>query len=558
MSARRCAGLALLVLTLTASARAQVLTDLGGPSGYGDPCPGLEPCDDCSSSRVALAAAFPAGLCLGVGDPSDAGAGPRYGDLFVNNNGNVTLGQPFRSFEPRPLPVAPTPMFAPFWADVDTRADGRPARNGVFCHLSPGRLVVTWSHVGYFPTGRDLDNTFQLVVRADPSCGVGDFDVEFRYGPIAWTSGATSGGDGGLGGAAASAGLDWGNGRDFIEVPGSGTAALLRRFRQEGNTSEGNGVWRWRVRGCDASAGCADAGGRCDTGLPGLCAVGSVRCNAGSPRACVPALLPGAEACDGLDNDCDGRIDDGAGLCPSGQTCLRGRCLARCLPELGCPASASCGPDGFCVEAACATVRCAEGERCVAGRCLRECDDVLCPTGLACRADRCVDPCDGVACPPGRRCEPAAGAGPGLCVAACPCAPCGDAERCVAGRCVEVSCLGVVCDAGEACVGGRCTSRCDGARCPSGERCVAGRCEPPGPDAGTRDAGAVHDASDDAGRSEDVTPRAARPAPGCSCGVKTQRATGAGGLALLAALGVGRRRRRGPGGRYAACSIRRA
>jgi len=35
----------------------------------------------------------------------------------------------------------------------------------------------------------------------------------------------------------------------------------------------------------------------------------------------------GVEVCNGLDDDCDGIIDNGKGLCPSGQVCFKGQCV---------------------------------------------------------------------------------------------------------------------------------------------------------------------------------------------------------------------------------------
>jgi hypothetical protein len=54
-----------------------------------------------------------------------------------------------------------------------------------------------------------------------------------------------------------------------------------------------------------------DAGGACDTGRPGLCAAGTVTCSDGV-LTCVPSAEPAAsdDTCDGLDEDCDGTVDD--------------------------------------------------------------------------------------------------------------------------------------------------------------------------------------------------------------------------------------------------------
>jgi subtilisin family serine protease len=48
----------------------------------------------------------------------------------------------------------------------------------------------------------------------------------------------------------------------------------------------------------------------CDTGEPGVCGAGTLVC-AGGALVCTPDVPPSAEMCDGLDNDCDGVVDDG-------------------------------------------------------------------------------------------------------------------------------------------------------------------------------------------------------------------------------------------------------
>ena len=50
------------------------------------------------------------------------------------------------------------------------------------------------------------------------------------------------------------------------------------------------------------------AGLPCDTGLPGVCGEGVSTCTAGKP-GCIQVGQPSAEVCDGKDNDCDGLVD---------------------------------------------------------------------------------------------------------------------------------------------------------------------------------------------------------------------------------------------------------
>ena len=55
----------------------------------------------------------------------------------------------------------------------------------------------------------------------------------------------------------------------------------------------------------------------CDTGQVGVCIVGTQTCVQGFWDSCVQDVQSSAEACDGLDNDCDGEIDEGD-VCNSG------------------------------------------------------------------------------------------------------------------------------------------------------------------------------------------------------------------------------------------------
>ncbi|MDH5491930.1 MAG: MopE-related protein, partial [Myxococcales bacterium] len=67
--------------------------------------------------------------------------------------------------------------------------------------------------------------------------------------------------------------------------------------------------------------GCGPLTGAMEPLLVGVCAQGRKRCIDGLWSVCVGATYPGDEVCNGLDDDCNGSIDDGAAMiCSSGST----------------------------------------------------------------------------------------------------------------------------------------------------------------------------------------------------------------------------------------------
>ena len=75
---------------------------------------------------------------------------------------------------------------------------------------------------------------------------------------------------------------------------------------------------------------------QCDTSYDGICKFGSQTClQTGKWGACIPNTLPGKEAeqCDGLDNNCNGQVDEGfywkdpntSVNIPVGQKCCTGK-----------------------------------------------------------------------------------------------------------------------------------------------------------------------------------------------------------------------------------------
>jgi hypothetical protein len=102
----------------------------------------------------------------------------------------------------------------------------------------------------------------------------------------------------------------------------------------------------------DEDCALCDVGAPCDTGLPGQCAVGAF-----DPTCqCVPINRPDPEVCDNLDNDCDGRIDEDleqvcgsdVGECRTGiRVCDRGQ-FSICIGEVGPTPELCDGLDNDC------------------------------------------------------------------------------------------------------------------------------------------------------------------------------------------------------------------
>ncbi len=89
------------------------------------------------------------------------------------------------------------------------------------------------------------------------------------------------------------------------------------------------------------------AGANCSTLLPGVCAAGLTTCGAAGAIQCIPDVAPGtiAEVCNGLDDNCDGAVDDGfsvGGTCSVGVggCAKKGSIVCDGLGGAACPAVA--------------------------------------------------------------------------------------------------------------------------------------------------------------------------------------------------------------------------
>ncbi len=246
-------------LSVTGSANAIPLIEAPGDDGvFGTLAMGRN--DDGSSNELAL--------------PFEINFfGNTFNSFFINNNGNVTFNSPDGTLTPEPFPVAGAPRIAPFWGDVDTRC---PSCGEVYVG-SPNAdtAIVTWNNVGFFSEDASLTNNFQMVLRNRSDVAQGNFDIEFRYDRLEWTTGDASNGTGGLGGTPAQAGFDAGIGDGsnngggnegpeevqavsfaatttptvtFFTLPGSRTEAVLNLQNTSNVSPETPGLWSFAIR----------------------------------------------------------------------------------------------------------------------------------------------------------------------------------------------------------------------------------------------------------------------------------------------------------------------
>uniref|UniRef100_A0A7M4ETU3 Sushi, nidogen and EGF-like domain-containing protein 1 n=1 Tax=Crocodylus porosus TaxID=8502 RepID=A0A7M4ETU3_CROPO len=424
--------------------------------------------------------------------------------LYVNNNGIISFLKEVSQFTPVAFPISKDRrVVAAFWADVDNRRAGdvyyRESKDQALLERATKDIgqyfpevpefsaqwvfVATWYRVTFFG-GSSFSpvNTFQIVLITD---GKLSFTI-FNYESITWTTGmhASSGGDfAGLGGIAAQAGFNAGDGKRYFNIPGSRTDDIVD---VEMTTNVGiPGRWVFRIDDAQVQVGgCNNTTSVCLTLRPclngGKCIEDCITGNPSYTCSCLAGFT--GKRCHLDVDECLSHP------CQNGATCINGvnSFSCQCPPgfkgttceneESPCEAKA-CQNGGECQAvngtAACVCQPGYTGEDCEAE--VNECDSNPCLNG-----GRCIDLVDNYSCVcvepfVGQRCETG---GPRV-ASACLSNPCQNE-----GNCLETE-QGYICECPEGYTGPDCRDKLsEDCECRNGGRCLDGNftiCQcPPG------------------------------------------------------------------------------
>ncbi|NWX61505.1 SNED1 protein, partial [Promerops cafer] len=453
--------------------------------------------------------------------------------LYVNNNGIISFLKEVSQFTPVAFPISKDRrVVAAFWADVDNRRAGeiyyresteqpileRASRDiAQYFPEFPGFsaqwvFIATWYRVTFFG-GNSFSpvNTFQIVLITD---GKLSFTI-FNYESITWTTGmhASSGGDfAGLGGIAAQAGFNAGDGKRYFNIPGSRTDDIAD---VEMTTNVGiPGRWVFRIDDAQVQVGgCSNTtsvcltlrpclnGGKCIedciTGNPSYtcsCLAGFTgkRCHvdvdeclshpcqngatclngAGSFTCRCPPGFRGNN-CETAESPCENRVCQNGGSCQvvnrtAACLCQSGYTGVDCQTEVNECESSPCLNGGHCIDLVdnytCVCLEPFVGQRCETDS--SSCEDRSCQNRQTCnyiRPGRYI-----CTCSPGyygNNCQYGGPRVPGACLSH----PCQNA-----GSCLETE-QGYVCECQEGYTGQDCRDQLsEGCECRNGGSCLEG------------------------------------------------------------------------------------
>ncbi|NXM70843.1 SNED1 protein, partial [Serilophus lunatus] len=333
--------------------------------------------------------------------------------LYVNNNGIISFLKEVSQFTPVAFPISKDRrVVAAFWADVDNRRAGdvyyresteQPILDRASKDIAqyfpefPGFsaqwvFIATWYRVTFFG-GSSFSpvNTFQIVLITD---GKLSFTI-FNYESITWTTGmhTSSGGDfAGLGGIAAQAGFNAGDGKRYFNIPGSRTDDIAD---VEMTTNVGiPGRWVFRIDDAQVQVGgCSNTTSVCLTLRPclngGKCIEDCITGNPSYTCSCLAGFT--GKRCHVDVDECLSHP------CQNGATCLNGAGSFTCR----CPPGFR-GNNCETAESPCENRVCQNGGRCQVVNGTAAC---LCQpgyTGVDCQTE--VNECESSPCLNGGNC----------------------------------------------------------------------------------------------------------------------------------------------------------
>ncbi|NWJ01616.1 SNED1 protein, partial [Crypturellus undulatus] len=360
--------------------------------------------------------------------------GAAHSGLYVNNNGIISFLKEVSQFTPVAFPISKDRrVVAAFWADVDNRRAGdvyyRESKDQAILERATRDIaqyfpefpdfsaqwvfIATWYRVTFFG-GSSFSpvNTFQIVLITD---GKLSFTI-FNYESITWTTGmhASSGGDfAGLGGIAAQAGFNAGDGKRYFNIPGSRTDDIAD---VEMTTNVGiPGRWVFRIDDAQVQVGgCSNTTSVCLTLRPclngGKCIEDCITGNPSYTCSCLAGFT--GKRCHIDVDECLSHP------CQNGATCINNVNSFSC----SCPPGfkgASCETE----ESPCETKVCQNGGKCQVangtalcscqpGYTGQDCETELneCESGPCLNGGHCVDLVDNYTCVclepfVGQRCE---------------------------------------------------------------------------------------------------------------------------------------------------------
>ncbi len=212
-----------------------------------------------------------------------AGLGSFEGVLNSTTYGTAVAETHFQTVVPSPLvgalsintSVTSTPIYQPgYFASPLMQLGDYPfiPATGAIQNYKPASTAT-----GYISVGGASDNTVRLISETNSG---GTYDI-FTHRP----------------------GLASGHGT-FVYLGGHSYSGTDGNFEVGGTRLVLNTLF-------NLGAGCTESGVACDTGLLGQCGRGTFKCRADGTTYCAQTVFPAAyETCNGLDDDCNGAIDD--------------------------------------------------------------------------------------------------------------------------------------------------------------------------------------------------------------------------------------------------------